>query len=399
MLKLTDKIKLYKSILSTDIWKVKPSLIIFLWQYLRKFEIRKVSDKYIIHSHLPPLNSKPYRRFISEFLVNKQDSLSHAQIGVTNVCPMNCDFCYNKDRKGTSLDTKKIIKTIDELKELGIIWIGLTGGEPLLNDDIVKIVDSIGDKICSKLFTSGYGLTEKLADDLKKAGLDYVSVSLDHGKEEEFDYIRGYKGAYQTALKAIEIFKKKDFHVSVSTVLTRSMIDTKKIKSFMDFLISLGVDEAWLSEVKPSCKSFWDSENIITEKEKNMLIDFQDLFNKKGDITVNYLGHFEGKENFGCSAGNRMLYVDSFGEVSPCVFTPCTFGNVQKSNLKDIYREMKTYFPTEDSCFINKNYKLFDKYSQGALPLSRERTIELMDEVEFGPLSRFFRIFIGEDQE
>ena len=60
-------------------------------------------------------------------------------------------------------------------------------------------------------------------------------------------------------------------------------------------------------------------------------------------MTVNYLGHFEGPGNFGCNAGRKMIYVDAFGEVSPCVFTPMSFGNVRERSLREIWADMSRF--------------------------------------------------------
>ena len=109
-------------------------------------------------------------------------------------------------------------------------------------------------------------------------------------------------------------------------------------KIFSHFLEGLGVHEAWLSEVKPSLEAFWNNNLVITEEDRLKLVKLQDRYNTEGKMTVNYLGHFEGKECFGCNAGNKMVYVDAFGEVSPCVFTPMSFGNVQTDSIPAIFR-------------------------------------------------------------
>ena len=58
-----------------------------------------------------------------------------------------------------------------------------------------------------------------------------------------------------------------------------------------------------------------------------------------------------------------MIYVDAFGGVSPCVFTPLEFGNVNARPLAELYREMKGRFTPERGCFINRNYKLFQDFA------------------------------------
>jgi MoaA/NifB/PqqE/SkfB family radical SAM enzyme len=394
MSRITNRLALTKALLSNpQILKAKPSINRFLLQYLRKFRAVKVGNNLILHSHLPPVNSKAYTRFIEEHLLSKIEGPSHAQIAVTNACPQNCEYCYNKDRKGKVIDTETIKTVIRDLKEMGVFWLGFTGGEPLLQKDIVKITESVGDECAVKLFTTGCTLSEQLARDLKNAGLFSVSVSLDHWKAEEHDKVRNYPGAFQTALKAIEIFKNiGGVHVGVSAVLSKDMIEKNQVEDFLDFLIGLEIHEAWLSECKPSIAEFWTDDLVITEQERLNLVELQDRYNKEGRITVNYLAHFEGKEHFGCNAGHKMVYVDPFGEVSPCVFIPLTFGNVRDTSVRTIVKEMRKFFPSEDTCFINKNYGIIQKYFKGNAPLGVSESVKVVEEACFGPRSRFFTL-------
>ncbi len=375
---------------------VSPEVLWFLCEYLSKFRVRKVGKNLILHSHLPPLNSTAYSRFIGEQLLAKTAGPSHAQIGITNACPQRCEYCYNRNRQGQVMDKQTILRTIRELKDMGVVWLGLTGGEPLLNNDIVEIVESISSSCAVKLFTTGCTLTREKALHLQQAGLFSVSVSLDHWIEEKHDRGRGSAGAFRQALQAIDIFKSVGgIHVSVSAVLSREMIDSGQVEEFLSFLEGLGVHEAWLSGVKPSLEAFWHDEFIVTEERRQRLVKLQDRYNSSGKMTVNYLGHFEGKECFGCNAGNKMVYVDAFGEVSPCVFTPLSLGNVQTGSLASIVAEMRQLFPSEDTCFINKNYRLLQKHSAGQKMLTKADTLNLLREVEFGELSRFNQLYYG----
>ena len=381
--------------------KVNPSLLCFLSGYMNKFRIREVDNHLILHSHLPPLNSPAYSRFVQEHLLLRTQGPSHAQIGLTNACPQNCTYCYNRNRKGEVMDKDTIINTARDLKKIGVVWLGFTGGEPLLNKDIVEITDSLSGDCAIKLFTTGCTLTRNLASDLKHAGVFSVSVSLDHWTEEKHDMGRRYKGAFQEALRAIEVFKSLDMDVGVSAVLSRDMIRNDETEDFLHFLIGLDIREAWLSEVKPSVETFFDERLIISEEDRLKLVKLQDRYNKEGIITVNYLGHFEGEECFGCNAGHKMIYIDAFGDISPCVFTPINFGNVRYARMQDIFNEMKKYFPSPNGCFINKNYHLLKKYSDGEVVLDKAATLKMMEEVRFGPLSRFWKIYYrpGKKQE
>ena len=364
----------------------------FLLRYLRTFRVMETGGRLVIHSHLPPLNSRAYARFIDEHLLAASPGPSHAQIGVTDVCPQNCAYCYNRGRKGVVMETETILRLIRDLKSLGVFWIGLTGGEPLLNRDLVRIVKAIGEDCSSKLFTTGHGLTRELAAELKAAGLFYVTVSLDTRDEKTHDRIRGYRGAFRTALRAIEMFRQAgDMHVSVSTVLSGRMLRPENVEDFLGFISRLEVDEAWLSEAKPSLQG-GAGIPVITESERAALLDMQDAYNRRGGMTVNYLGHFEDRSRFGCTAGTKMIYVDPFGEVSPCVFIPMTFGNVREKPLRDLYREMRSHFPPSGRCFINTNHELLRDHHHGTLPLTTEDSLAVLRGARFGALPRFFKL-------
>jgi len=371
----------------------KPSIDWFFYQYLRKFTVLDVGGKLVLHSHLPPINSRAYSRFLKHHLLTKSIRPSHIQIGVTNACPQECEYCYNKNRRGRLMDLDTINRTIKESKELGVFWVGLTGGEPLLNKHLAEIVEKIGDECAVKLFTTGSTLTKQRAVDLKNAGLFSVSVSLDHREEAEHDRIRRYKGAYRNVMEALEIFKNLGgIHVSVSAVLSRENLKKEWVERYLEFLEGLGIHEAWLSEAKPSSAEFWRRASVITTEERQMLVSVQDRYNKKGGMTVNYLGHFEDARHFGCTAGHKMIYVDPFGEVSPCVFIPMTFGNVNDVSIGDIYSGLLKQFPTEEECFINKNYPIIQKHYKGKYPISKEDSIKIMDEVSYGSCARFFQL-------
>lgn len=374
--------------------RLHPSVLRFFGDYMGKFRIRDVGGHHFVHSHLPPLNSPAYSRFVNEHLLAGIPGPSHAQIGITDACPQHCEYCYNRNRKGTVMDKQTILQAVRELRHMGVVWLGLTGGEPLLNKDIAEIVESASSDCAVKLFTTGCTLTPEKAVQLNRAGLSSVSISLDHWSEQVHDRGRGYQGAFRQALAAIDIFLNTGgIHVGVSSVLSREMIQNGQVEQFLDFVERLGVHEAWLSGVKPSLAAFWSDELIVAEEHRLRLVRLQDHRNAGSGMTVNYLGHFEGKECFGCNAGNKMVYVDAFGEVSPCVFTPLSFGNVRSQPLTSIVTEMREHFPSEDSCFINKNYRLLQQYSAGESTVGRNETLELLQQVRFGPPARFNQLF------
>lgn len=374
--------------------RVSPGAALFFLSYMRRFRVRNVGGNLIVHSHLPPLNGPAYGKFIHEHLRRRTDGPSHAQVAVTNACPQRCAFCYNRDRAGQPLDTEGILGVLRDLQKAGVFWLGLTGGEPLLQKDLIRIVEAGAAGCAVKLFTTGTGITADRARALRQAGLFSVSVSLDSSNEEVHDAGRGLPGAFREALRAIDAFlAAPGLDVGVSAVLSREMVRNGETERFVEFLAGLGIHEAWLSEVKPASAPFWHEDRLITEDDRLALVRLQDRANRRPGMTVNYLGHFEGRENFGCTAGRKMIYIDAFGEVSPCVFAPMTFGNVRRQPLGEILADMRRVFRPSDSCFIRGHYRLLERLSPRGLPLDRAASGEVLAEARFGPAGRYFRRF------
>lgn len=127
---IKNKLVLVKALLSNiQIVRVKPSINWFLAKYLGKFKMLNIGGQLIIHSHLPSVNSRAFTRFIDEHLLARTEGPTHAQISLTNVCPQNCQYCYNKNRSGDLLHTDEIKQIIQDLKKSGVCWLGFTGGE------------------------------------------------------------------------------------------------------------------------------------------------------------------------------------------------------------------------------------------------------------------------------
>jgi MoaA/NifB/PqqE/SkfB family radical SAM enzyme len=382
--------------------RVRPSLSAFLAGYLRRFPVVDVGGALVLHSHLPPLDSPAYARFVRLHLLDRIDGPSHAQVAVTAACPQRCAVCYNRDRAGRPLDDAELGGAIEDVIASGVVWLGITGGEPLLRRDLPELVGLARGRCAVKLFTTGLGLTRERAAALRDAGLFSVSVSLDDQDEAANDRGRGFPGAWRAALAAIDTFLETGgVHVGISAVLTRGQIRRhEEIGRLMTFAASCGVHEVWLSEAKPTVSSLWHEDHVLVDDERRAVADFQDRWNARlrsgqPGPTLNYLGHFEGAEQFGCNAGRKMVYVDPFGEVCPCVFTPFSLGNLRDRPFRDIVSEMARRFPTGDRCFMNRNWPLVAGLSGGRLPMSHGEALALLDQADFGGLSAFNTRYLG----
>ena len=154
-------------------------------------------------------------------------------------CNQKCVFCYAGGQKLASskeIATEDWKKIIDKLWSAGVPMVTFTGGEPTLRDDLVALV-GYARRFVTRLNTNGIKLTQKLATELRGAGLDSVQITLySHdekihnslvGSEHHNDTVAGIKNAVEAGLD-----------VSVNTPLCSS--NSSYVKT-LEFIHGLGV--------------------------------------------------------------------------------------------------------------------------------------------------------------
>jgi MoaA/NifB/PqqE/SkfB family radical SAM enzyme len=146
----------------------------------------------------------------------------HAQWLLTRRCNYRCRGCNvwreKKPSQGEEVSTDYVKKGLDVLHKLGTIEIVLSGGNPLLRDDIDEIINYASRFFITTIYDNGSMAVKKI-DALNKA--DFVAISVDSLDEKKFDYIRGVNGAWKTAMNAIETLKQEGIHVGVSPTISQ----------------------------------------------------------------------------------------------------------------------------------------------------------------------------------
>lgn len=152
--------------------------------------------------------------------------IDYMRISLTENCNLRCIYCLPEKfsyKKKEILSADDVIKTVEAGKELGIKKIRLTGGEPLLRNDIVDIVKEISELGIKKIYltTNGVLLKDK-AEDLKKAGLSGVNVSLDTLDEKKFSRITRV-GQISKVLDGIKEALKQELEVKINSVIIQGI--------------------------------------------------------------------------------------------------------------------------------------------------------------------------------
>ncbi|MEJ6565639.1 MAG: pyrroloquinoline quinone biosynthesis protein PqqE [Burkholderiales bacterium] len=168
---------------------------------------------------------------------------------ITYKCPLHCVFCYNPlDYASTfdsELSTEDWLKVFRQSRELGAVQLGLSGGEPLMRDD-VEIMASEATKMgyYVNLLTSGIGLTEKRIAAFKEGGLGQIQLSFQDSTKELNDFLSSTK-TFELKSKVAKLIKEHDYPMVLNVVLHRLNID--HIDQILEMAEAMGADHVELA--------------------------------------------------------------------------------------------------------------------------------------------------------
>ena len=328
--------------------KLHPKVAGFFKEYLAKEKVVRFGDRFVVNTHFPPFPSRAFDNLAEGFRLlgdAGQRRLYSVTLAVTNRCPYRCWHCYNAGRSQVDLSLEAIGRLAAELQDLGAVMVTLTGGEPLLRNDLEEIVGRFDDRSSLILGTTGAGLTSQRARRLRQNGLFALAVSLDSVHPEEHDRLRGRKGAFRTALEALRMAGEAGLYPYVVSVATREFLQPDHFAPFMRFAGRSGALEVHLLEPSATGKLAGRDDVLLSNAEKQLILDYQAQVAEDDRLPIlSSYAHLEGSEAFGCGAGLTHLYIDGSGEVCPCQLVPLSFGNVAREPLALILERMGRHF-------------------------------------------------------
>ena len=147
---------------------------------------------------------------------------------LTYRCPLHCVFCYNPtdfSNVGRELETGEWLRILEEARAVGSVQLGLSGGEPLVREDLETIVAEahrLG--FYTNLITSGVGLTEPRLQALKAAGLDHIQLSFQDSTRRMNDFLSSTR-TFELKSRVAALIKKYRYPMVLNVVLHRLNID------------------------------------------------------------------------------------------------------------------------------------------------------------------------------
>ncbi|MGW3994892.1 pyrroloquinoline quinone biosynthesis protein PqqE [Amycolatopsis sp. NPDC004772] len=170
---------------------------------------------------------------------------------LTHRCPLHCPYCSNPvelTARAREMSTEDWLSVFPQARELGVLQVHLSGGEPLLRPDLPALVAHAHGLGCYvNLVTSGLGLTSSRLDDLVARGLAHVQLSAQGATRERSDRLAGAK-AFDRKLAAASLVKAAGLPLSLNVVLHRQNHD--QLAGIIELAERMGADRLELANTQ-----------------------------------------------------------------------------------------------------------------------------------------------------
>jgi len=255
----------------------------------------------------------------------------HAQWLITRKCNYRCRGCNVwKEQDKRELSTEEIKQGLNILKDIGIVEIVLSGGDPLLREDATEIIEHSSKLFITTVYDNGSMAAQKI-DALRN--VDFAAISIDSLDETKNDYIKGVPGAWKKAMKAVETLHNEGINVSVTPTISQQNL--YEIVDITNYFTKKGIP-VWYclysydqtGDVNQLFRIGKENDEFII-RDKQAMVKLCDTLiemkkkNSKILMTTKLLKVLrtlfsEGKRTWKCQALKNFLVIDHLGRIAGC---------------------------------------------------------------------------------
>ncbi|HTP63750.1 MAG TPA: radical SAM protein [Geobacteraceae bacterium] len=253
-------------------------------------------------------------------------------ISPTMKCNLSCYGCYAGDyRKCLELSLEEIDSVLMQMKEMGLYFAVISGGEPFFKEDIFEIFRK-HDDMAFLVFTHGGLIDERTVEQLIAVGNVMPAFSLE-GFEAETDARRG-PGHFRTVMGAMDLLREAGISFCGSFTQTSRNTDIITSDAYIDMLLEKGCFALWLFSYVPVGRNPDLSLMPTPEQRDRMRRRTIDFRAGKPMLMVDFWN--DGPIISGCLAGGRKyVHINANGDVEPCVFCHFAVDNIRQTPLKE----------------------------------------------------------------
>lgn len=252
------------------------------------------------------------------------------------LCNMNCDMCYVRlsreemEEKGRLRTADEWIQLAEQMEQAGVLFILLTGGEPLLFPDFRKVYLELRKRgMILTINTNGTLIDEERAEFFGKYKPRRINITLYGASEEAYEELCHYPGGYAKTVRGIKLLKQQGVDVKINGSVTKgNWQDTEAIyKIGKELDVPVHMDTYMVPGVRERNKAFNQQSRLTPVKAA--AADIQTLreelspdeFNQyvRKAILIVEKGTFSSSRHISCLAASGSFTINWQGEMRPCV--------------------------------------------------------------------------------
>ncbi|NLW34704.1 radical SAM/SPASM domain-containing protein [Syntrophorhabdus aromaticivorans] len=274
---------------------------------------------------------------------------------LTRNCNLNCIHCRAAASRGPYEGELTFSECKDVLDQIGAFaspTIILTGGEPLMRNDIFDIIEYGKNKgLRLVIAINGTLLTKEKAVRMKEGGIKRVSLSLDGKSGESHDAFRRVEGSFDAVMRAADTLKAVGLPFQINTTVTR--LNVEDLRELYGLVKAMGA-VAWhtfllvpvgrgkgLKGEELSTRAYEDVLNRLYDVEKQNEIEmkvtcaphYYRIVKERGDTP----------KSAGCLAGKSFMFISHRGIAQPCGYLELHSGDVRKNGVKKVWEESPVF--------------------------------------------------------
>lgn len=282
---------------------------------------------------------------------------------ITMGCNMRCKHCGSRCEEALSdeLTTNEALTLCDQIGDLGLKWITLSGGEPLTRKDLPLLIKRLRkNHVIPNIITNGWLLTEECLEKLIAAGVGTIALSID-GLEETHDYMRR-KGSYEKDMQALELMAHKGIETAVITTLTEK--NMRELNKMYEVFQNKGVKQ-WQLQIGLPMGNLKEQQALLLKPERiEEILDFiYDKLEVPGMqvYPADCIGYYTEKDSLirgkiagskegscwqGCGAGKSGFGILQNGDILGCTSIrdqQFIEGNIRERSLKSIWEDKESF--------------------------------------------------------
>lgn len=280
---------------------------------------------------------KPHDTYVSERIQDQcveEHRLHNVTLELTYRCNEKCIHCYVDDQtyqKELSFDQYKNL--LDELAEMGCMYLLLTGGELTLHPDFLRIAEYASEKgFLVDIYTNGYHVTEEMIHRMIALVPNSISFSFYGGDAKSHDAVTGIPGSFEKSLKTMLIFKSAGVDTFIKSIALKQNFDSLEKLYQLGEMLDIPVAMAKLVTPSHTGEKKTSDCRLETEQQYKKLLDFEKTYRGK-DVAIR---DWAPGMAF-CSAGLNTLSIDPYGNVTPCNSFMILLGNILSQPLQEIW--------------------------------------------------------------